>query len=609
MAGSVLLTLAADILLTLCLQGESLSPPASVQFKAKVFYQHILTWEPGHNSTEAVLYEVEHRRYGNSSWAPARHCARTLSLSCDLTEETLEPNQVYLGRVRAVSGEQTSEWCNSNRFRAQNVILPAPNISLNVKRNTMHMELKSPLITRQNITVKLQDVFTYNIVHKVYVRRASDNFTFMQVVDCMQFDVTDLAWGQQYCISVCAEVKSWPNPGILSEEHCMSVPEEERTVSTVLIPLVCVFVLLIISGFGNIFIFWYIKRPASTPESLKSHITHSSCWLEDQQLQVWDHSTLLCLDDLTIKKTFVELKTRCRSMDSGFCSEKQSLENACPCFTLTLDEPEQTLEPEAPQGSKGSCVGTDSGICPGGFLFGWNQLISSENNGHQRQFQAPESDDSGISMERDSPCLTQAEGRREQRTIADDDMQENGPPGLVYGAGEDTGGHERQGRTEHHGYMKQSNCMSGPCRSQDGSSNGEKHDSSDLRDSVQKPSTEEELVCSVPGQAKGYLKQTAQKMVLDHIGVTPDHTDGTFLKEPAMTGLFRSVGFRDVDFYHKKLVTPINQKYHTTGKVAPGFADLALPFPLISSLNSNELFALGKNCLSLADVELEDGHV
>ncbi|XP_030076292.1 interleukin-10 receptor subunit alpha [Microcaecilia unicolor] len=607
MARSVLSTLAAGILLTFCLQGESLPPPTQVRFKTNDFYHHILTWEPGRNSTGKAWYQVEYMRYG-SNWELTKHCAKTVSLSCNLTTETMDPNHNYFGRVRAVLEDQVSEWSRTSRFSPQEVILPAPHLALNVERNTVYIKVKSPSLRRQNITVEFNDIFKYNIIYKLYVRRASDNFTFVQVVDLLQSELSNLAWGQQYCIAVCAEVKSRPNPGIRSKEHCVSVPEEERTSSNVIIILACVCILTIIISFGKIFICWYINRPASTPESLKSFATHSSHWIEDQQLHVWDYSILQCLDDLTLKKMFMELKSRCGSMDSGFCSEKQTLENTCSCFTLTHDDPEQTLEPGAPQASEHSCSSADSGIYPGGTPFGWSPPMS-ENKAYQKQIKATESDDSGISMERDSPCSTRLADRREQPTITyEDDLQGKREPGLVNSTGECNETNGSQGHINHQGYKKQSKYWNGSFQSQNGSSN-DKLFSIDVTDSAQKTCIEGKLDCSVLDQAKGYLKQTSQKLGLVHSDVTSDHADGTFLKDTGMMVFSASLELRSWGLHHENLVTSTDLKYHTNCKVTSDVTDLLMPFPLISSLNSNDIFTLETNTLSLADMELEDGHV
>nr|XP_033773503.1 interleukin-10 receptor subunit alpha [Geotrypetes seraphini] len=613
MARSVVPVLAAGILLTFCSQGESLPSPTQVQFKTNDFYHHILTWEPGLNTTRMVWYQVEYKLYGSSNWETAKHCAQTVSLSCDLTAETMDPNHSYFGRVQAVLEDQISEWSRTNRFSPKDVILPALHLSLNVERNTVYVKMKSPSLRRQNITVELKNIFIYNLIYKVYVRRASDNFTFVQVVDLMQFELSNLVWNQQYCISVCAESKSRPNPGVRSKEHCVSVPEEERTSSNTIIILACVCILTIIASFGKIFICWYIKKPASTPESLKSFATRHSCCTEDQRLHVWDYRTAPRLDDLIVKKMSTELKSRCGSTDSGFSSEKQSLENTCSSFTLTLDDPEQTLEPGAPLASEHNCARADSCIYPGGTPLGWSPLIS-ENTGCRKQIKATESDDSGISMERDSPCLKRPSDRGEQLTITyKDEIQEKREPGLVNSTGACSEANESQGHIEHRGYMKQSKCLNGSFQSQNGSS-CDKPFSIDLSDSAQKTCIEGqldcsvlegELDCSVLDQAKGYLKQTSQKLGLVHSDVTSDHTDGTFLKNPDPMVFSAPLECRNWGLCHETLGTSTDLKYHTNCKVTSGV--LVMPFPLISSLNSNDMFTLGTNTLSLADMELEDG--
>lgn len=55
--------------------------------------------------------------YGtNFSWMAIPNCMRIQELSCDLTYYTLDPERRYFSRVRAVSGNRTSQWQRSSSF-------------------------------------------------------------------------------------------------------------------------------------------------------------------------------------------------------------------------------------------------------------------------------------------------------------------------------------------------------------------------------------------------------------------------------------------------------------------------------------------------------------
>lgn len=55
--------------------------------------------------------------YGKSiPWTAIPECWNTSELSCDLTHYTPDPEERYLARVRAVSGNLTSLWKRTNTF-------------------------------------------------------------------------------------------------------------------------------------------------------------------------------------------------------------------------------------------------------------------------------------------------------------------------------------------------------------------------------------------------------------------------------------------------------------------------------------------------------------
>ncbi|XP_074071249.1 interleukin-10 receptor subunit alpha isoform X2 [Macrotis lagotis] len=93
-----------------------LPSPRNVQFTA-ILFNHTLHWDPGQNQNldPNISYEVQYMRYSQGSWCVAPNCFRTPRLFCDLTLPTLNLySETYFARVRAVAGDQKSNWTRTD---------------------------------------------------------------------------------------------------------------------------------------------------------------------------------------------------------------------------------------------------------------------------------------------------------------------------------------------------------------------------------------------------------------------------------------------------------------------------------------------------------------
>ncbi|KAM9667165.1 interleukin-22 receptor subunit alpha-2 [Trichechus inunguis] len=94
---------------------ESLKPQR-VHFLSRNFH-NILHWQPGKVLTgNRNIYFVQYKTYGQRQWTNKEDCWGIQELFCDLTNETLDIQEPYYGRVRAAAAEIHSTWSITPRF-------------------------------------------------------------------------------------------------------------------------------------------------------------------------------------------------------------------------------------------------------------------------------------------------------------------------------------------------------------------------------------------------------------------------------------------------------------------------------------------------------------
>ncbi|XP_069803160.1 interleukin-10 receptor subunit alpha isoform X2 [Dendropsophus ebraccatus] len=258
-------------------QGDNVTSPTNVHFQLG-FFAHILTWSHDKTTDDGILYEVDYLRYG-SNWTSVPHCHHISHQYCDLTGETLPKSLGYYGRVRSILGNQTSEWSRTARYTFTEVNLPPPTVLLDVNGTLLHVELILPEITKDNITRNYKDIFHYNRVYTLKIRRTKDNHTFQHVKNVESFSISDLAESNEYCLSVQPSIASRQNIGEPSPEVCIYLGEYGLTSTTLLILAVCILSFLVLLICVNLFICLYIRGVVKTPKTL-SLIQRSWSWMD-----------------------------------------------------------------------------------------------------------------------------------------------------------------------------------------------------------------------------------------------------------------------------------------------------------------------------------------
>uniref|UniRef100_A0A8C0J1T1 Fibronectin type-III domain-containing protein n=1 Tax=Chelonoidis abingdonii TaxID=106734 RepID=A0A8C0J1T1_CHEAB len=84
------------------LEASVINPPQKLTMNSQNF-QHILSWEPGSNTTIPTYYDV---MYIENKWKIAKECSNTAHLFCNLTKEYEEHTYTYIAMVQSITGNR-----------------------------------------------------------------------------------------------------------------------------------------------------------------------------------------------------------------------------------------------------------------------------------------------------------------------------------------------------------------------------------------------------------------------------------------------------------------------------------------------------------------------
>uniref|UniRef100_A0A7M4DVI3 Interleukin 10 receptor subunit alpha n=2 Tax=Crocodylus porosus TaxID=8502 RepID=A0A7M4DVI3_CROPO len=515
---------------------------------------------------------------------PAPKCRVISELSCDLTNETLEPTKRYYARVRAVSGNRTSAWNRTNAFSPREATLRLPGVHLSVMGNNIHVSVQLPLHVG-NVTVSFAELYKHSRQYLVLVNRTSDHEQVRYVHSSETIVISDLSWGEQYCVRLQPRIISRPNPGIWTEEKCVSIPvkdEKMELISTIV--GITLFILTALLLLGTLFVCMYIRRPMRTPAVLKSLIKQSTLWAEQEHFS-GGGTDVSSVRSLSMCPKDTAQRAR---LDSGSELAPPVLDEDC---TVHGDQ-ERLLEGCALPTDDCSCSSTDSGICLQVSSSDLSQPPGSGSQGYQRQL--PQGDDSGISLAKRPPS------QKDYELVEEGDVPRPGALGRAPAAG--------AGEREHvpfRGYLQQSKGQVEAQLILDGAgpawSAGKVEGTPD--------------VGSEPVAAKGYLKQASPELPCSSSSMAIALGDQALAQQQAPLSLLNRFDSRAWDLPSSGVPAP-----SPVMKLFPDLPKAPFPLgifdtgqlgalPLISSLNSSEWLSLDIEPLSLLDAECKDSRL
>ncbi|NXK48512.1 I10R1 protein, partial [Chauna torquata] len=569
--------------------GEVLSRPRRVRFVAEMVY-HLLQWEPGHDAPGDVRYEVEHTVYGtNFSWTAIPNCKKIWGHTCDLTYYTLDPTLRYYARVRAVSGNRTSDWQRTNSFSPQEASLRLSGQSLSVMGNSIHVQLQL-LLKAGNLTIKYEDIQKHARRYRVYVRRAQDNQTYKVLETASEFHIHNLFWDTEYCISVEPDVASRHIRAVRTAEQCITICKKDRSAELILNIVSSFFITLFLLGLlGALLVCTYIKKPVRPPSVLKTFMKQSSLWVEQET------SSSGSMDADPIQQLFLCQK---EPQQHGGPSSKGTVQPPPEKGSPLPAWPKDWVQLLGLVGSRdSSCTSTDSGIC----LHSSSSSSSSSSSklslagcqGYKRQ--PPAGDDSGVGLESSLPLPASSLV----------EAGHGGEPSLCPAAGQ-----ESQQEVEFRGYLQQSK---GTVEQKQDQADGVHL--SGCAGSLWGPDGTDivlDIDCSELAVAKGYLKQSSPEHPCSH---SPDLAAlGSPREAPAWDCCSQLGPQAPTLLSYGAPVVPLASKASPELLKVPfdlGIfnTDLLGTLPLISSLSTNEWLTLQINPLSVLDGDSKDSRL
>ncbi|KAM6370458.1 interleukin-10 receptor subunit alpha isoform 2-T2 [Pluvialis apricaria] len=585
------LALCVALLLARRTDGEKLASPTHVRFTAEMAH-HVLRWKPGHNPRSDVRYEVEHKIYGtNLPWTAIPNCMNISECSCDLTYYTLDPDLRYYARVRAVSRNHSSPWQRTNSFSPQEASLRLSGQSLSVTGNTVHVQLQL-LLRAGNLTVKYEDIQKHARRYRVYVRKAQDNRTYEVVETTPEFNISNLFWHTEYCISVEPDVASRCIRATRTDEQCVTIGSADLVLSIVSSSSIT---MLFLGLLGALLVCTYIRKPMRPPSVLKSFIKQSSLWVEQETPSSGSPDTDPVQQLFLCQKEPPQDSGHNGSAGTAPLSPEKGWR-----FPAWPDDRECLLGPGTTGSGDSSCTSTDSGIC----LHASSSELSC-SSGHEPQGykqQLPTGDDSGIGLESPRPTCSSDSGNA---SPAETRRPHGGELGLPPAAGQDS-----QEEVEFRGYLQQSKGTVEP-----------RQDPAKgmlflgCAGSPQGPGSTDivlDVECSELPVAKGYLKQSSPEHPRSH---AQDLAPWGAPREPAVWDFCSQAGPRAPTLLSygapgaplaskaspELLKTPFDLSIFNT--------DLLGTLPLISSLSTNEWLTLQINPLSLLNGDSKDSRL
>lgn len=246
-----------------CAVSSSPSSPINVIFSS-VNLRNILQWSPGNGTPDYTHFTVQYTIYGDSvegskgkvNWREVRQCTRIARSWCDLSNETMDLEQGYYARVRAVSRKASSKWTvTPRRFDPKtDTSFGPPVVSVETEDNSAIITLKGPMRYQPDnhtpgVSMStLYPTMTYNL--SIHNTRRNQTSHFQVVSGPYKYRLME--YDTDYCFSAKARFLSMPVHCLSSVWQCITTPSDPVTgqlksvVVSIVVPTVCMCMLVVV---------------------------------------------------------------------------------------------------------------------------------------------------------------------------------------------------------------------------------------------------------------------------------------------------------------------------------------------------------------------------
>ncbi|XP_030303552.1 interleukin-22 receptor subunit alpha-2 isoform X3 [Calypte anna] len=179
--------------------------PQKVEFRSFNFNTS-LHWQPGRaREPRDIIYFVQYKVYGQSTWHNKDDCWGIQNHCCDLTNETSDIREPYYGRVKAVSDGIYSDWSLSCRFTPwQESMIGPPTITVVHSNKFILLKLQAPRSPyRRKRGSKIPMTNYYDLLYHVFItNNLLDKHDKVLMYEGKEkiIKIEDLRPGASYCI-------------------------------------------------------------------------------------------------------------------------------------------------------------------------------------------------------------------------------------------------------------------------------------------------------------------------------------------------------------------------------------------------------------------------
>ncbi|XP_067398626.1 interleukin-22 receptor subunit alpha-2 isoform X2 [Emydura macquarii macquarii] len=202
---------------------QGLIKPQKVEFHSLNF-NNTLHWQPGCAATGDIIYFVQYKVYGQSTWRNKEECWGIHAVFCDLTHETSDIREPYYGRVKSVSAGVHSDWNTSCRFTPWREKIGPPSVNVTPRKKSIKLKLQapnSPYERRRGRKIPMTNYYdlfyrvflisnTLDEKHKILVHEGTDRVV----------KIEDLKPEVSYCIVVETYVPVLDRSSVYSSKKC-----------------------------------------------------------------------------------------------------------------------------------------------------------------------------------------------------------------------------------------------------------------------------------------------------------------------------------------------------------------------------------------------------
>ncbi|NWX19861.1 I22R2 protein, partial [Aegotheles bennettii] len=199
--------------------------PQKVEFRSLNF-NSTLHWQPGRaGEARDIVYFVQYKVYGQSTWQNKDDCWGIQNHVCDLTNEISDIREPYYGRVKAASADVCSDWSLSCRFTPwRETMIGPPTVTVVHSNKYITLKLQAPHSPYKRKTgSKIPMTKYYDLIYQVFIiNNLLDEQHKVLVYEGKDkiIKIEDLRPGVSYCIMAKMYVPMLDHSSAYSSRQC-----------------------------------------------------------------------------------------------------------------------------------------------------------------------------------------------------------------------------------------------------------------------------------------------------------------------------------------------------------------------------------------------------